>query len=43
MSHETTHVLDRETRTYRQIVTPARLREILDADGDTHERPDDFG
>lgn len=37
---ETTHELDLETGNYRQIVSPERLREILDADGDSYERPD---
>jgi hypothetical protein len=26
-----------------QLVSAERLREILDEDGDTHERPKDFG
>lgn len=39
---EITHQKD-EDGNLQQIVTPARLREILDADGDSHERPRDFG
>jgi hypothetical protein len=27
---------------YQQIVTPRRLREILDEDGSNYERPEDF-
>ena len=40
---ETTHRRDQETGNMVQIVTPERLREILDADGDDYERPSDFG
>lgn len=39
---EITHQLDPETGYYRQIVTPQLLRDILDANGDTHEPPRDF-
>jgi len=28
---------------YVQLVTPTRLRQILDRDGDTYDRPADFG
>ena len=40
---QTTHRRDQETGNMMQIVTPERLREILDADGDDYERPSDFG
>jgi hypothetical protein len=41
--NEITHSLDTETRLYRQLVTPTRLREILDLDGDDYSRPSGFG
>lgn len=40
---EKTHELDRENGKYRQIVSPARLREILDEQGETYDPPDGFG
>lgn len=40
---EITHCKDPETGTLRQIVTPERLCEILAEDGDTTDRPNDFG
>jgi hypothetical protein len=40
---EITHKLDRETGHYVQIVSPERLRAILKSDGDTLEKPTDFG
>lgn len=43
MSGEVTHRQDPETGRYVQIVTPSRLREILDADGETYDRPSGFG
>ena len=39
MSREITHRYDHETERMVQLVSPSRLREILDADGDTHDRP----
>lgn len=39
---EITHQPD-ENGVMRQIVSPARLREILDADGETYDKPTDFG
>ncbi len=39
---EITHKRDEEGN-YRQIVSPARLKEILDADGDSYDRPAGFG
>ena len=39
---ETTHVLDEEGN-FIQIVTPARLVVILDAEGSDYSRPADFG
>lgn len=39
MSREVTHVVDKETGRYVQVVSPARLRAILDADGDDYSRP----
>lgn len=38
-----THRTDPETGALRQVVTPAELRAILDADGDSYERPAEFG
>lgn len=38
MSREITHKPD-ENGIYRQTVTPARLREILDDDGDDYSKP----
>ena len=32
-----------EQGVYRQIVSPAALREVLDDQGDTYERPGEFG
>jgi len=43
MSREITHRVDRETNKTVQVVSPERLREILDADGDSHDRPKHFG
>lgn len=40
---EITHRRDPDTGHYVQVVTPARLREILHADGETHDRPKHFG
>lgn len=40
---ETTHVTDPVTGHLRQIVSPERLREILDESGDDYSRPADFG
>lgn len=42
MSCEVTHRRDEDGH-MRQLVSPERLREILDADGETYEPPDDFG
>lgn len=39
---ETTHRMDPDTRHYIQIVSPSRLREILDADGDDYAKPNHF-
>ncbi len=41
MNNETTH-RNVDGRLV-QIVSPQRLREILDADGDDYSRPKDFG
>lgn len=38
---EITHQVD-EDGNYRQIVSPAKLRRILDATGDNYDRPKDF-
>jgi hypothetical protein len=43
VSREITHDTDPYDGHVRQLVTPERLREILDADGDTYDRPRDFG
>lgn len=43
MAREITHRTDPETGRAIQIVSPERLREILDEDGDTYDRPKDFG
>jgi hypothetical protein len=43
MARETTHAVDRETNRLVQLVSPERLREILDADGDDYTRPRDIG
>ena len=40
---ETTHQRDPETGHMRQLVTPQRLRKILDNDGDDYSRPCDLG
>lgn len=40
---ETTHRKDPDTGNMRQVVSPERLREILDADGDSYDPPSDFG
>ena len=40
---ETTHRRDPDTGHYRQIVTPERLREILDEQGETYDPPSGFG
>lgn len=39
---EITHIIDPETGNRVQIVSPERLRAILDEDGDNYERPADF-
>ena len=39
---EITHRLDHDTRRYVQVVSPARLREILDAAGDDYIPPSGF-
>ena len=43
MSDQITHQMDPDTGHMRQIVPPHVLRAILDADGDSYERPADFG
>jgi len=43
MRHEITHQPDPDDGHLIQIVTPERLREVLDADGETYDRPADFG
>lgn len=43
MPREITHRYNPETRNYVQVVTPERLREILDADGEDYSRPSGFG
>lgn len=43
MAREKTHEVDRETKRVVQLVSAERLREILDEDGETYERPRDFG
>jgi hypothetical protein len=43
MAREITHRVDRETRHAVQLVSPERLREILDEDGETYDRPKHFG
>lgn len=40
---EITHRKDPETGALRQCVCPERLREILRADGESLDRPKDFG
>jgi hypothetical protein len=42
MGRQITHQPD-ENGIMRQIVSPAKLREILDRDGDDYSRPDHFG
>lgn len=42
MSREVTHQQNDDGHMV-QIVTAQRLREILDQDGDTHDKPKDFG
>jgi hypothetical protein len=42
MDREITHQPD-EDGTLRQIVSPKRLRQILDEDGDDYSKPKDFG
>ena len=42
MASETTHRLDRETRRYVQVVSPARLRKILDDAGSSYTPPRGF-
>ena len=39
---QTTHTLDPETGHLRQIVPPATLRAVLDAEGSDDSRPADF-
>lgn len=43
MSREITHRKDPDDGHMIQLVSPQRLREILDEDGETYERPDGFG
>lgn len=43
MPREITHRRDPDTGSYIQVVTPARLREILDEDGEDYSRPSGFG
>jgi len=43
MSSEITHRHDPDDGHIVQIVSPARLREILDKDGEDYSRPRDFG
>lgn len=43
MSREITHRKDPDTGYLVQIVSPERLREILDEDGDSYDRPSWFG
>lgn len=40
---EITHRFDRDEKRMRQIVSPERLREILDAGGESYNPPKDFG
>ena len=40
---QTTHRVDPNDGHLAQIVTPAELRDVLDADGDNYDRPADFG
>jgi hypothetical protein len=40
---EITHQKDPDTGAMRQLVSPERLREILDADGDDYSPPSGFG
>lgn len=42
MSREVTHTVDPDGHMV-QVVSPQRLREILDADGDDYSRPSHFG
>lgn len=42
MGTQITHRLDEDGH-YRQIVPPETLRAILDADGDSYDRPEGFG
>lgn len=42
MSTQITHRQDSDG-ILRQIVSPAELRRILDADGEDYSRPNDFG
>lgn len=39
---ELTHRYDKETGHLVQIVSPQRLRELLDEHGENYERPKDF-
>lgn len=43
MGREITHKIDPETGHLVQFVSPARLRDILDEDGEDYDRPTDFG
>ena len=43
MAREITHRVDRETKRVVQLVSAKRLRAILRKDGETLERPRDFG
>lgn len=43
MVGQITHVVDPDDGHLTQIVTAAELRRILRADGETLDRPDDFG
>ena len=42
MAREITHTRDRETKRLVQVVSPERLRDLLEADGDDYTRPRDF-
>jgi hypothetical protein len=43
MSREVTHRRDPDDGHMVQLVSPERLREILDADGETYDPPSGFG
>lgn len=42
MSNEITHQRDPDDGHMRQIVSAQRLREILDKDGESYDRPKEF-